>query len=428
MALTIFLTVFLVAMLLGMPIAFAMIGASIVYALMASVDLGLLTLQMYSGLDSFLLLAIPLFILTSEVMDRSGVAERIFDFAHVLVGRLPGGMAHVDVVNSVIFSGMSGSALADVGGIGRMGYLAMVNNGYQAPFSAAVVVSSSVVGPLIPPSIPMVVLAMVSGISIKHLFFGGALPGILLAVAMFIYIHMRFRKTHQRIGGPWSWPMLAAATSRSFLPLLTPVVLLGGIWGGVVTITEAAGLAVLYALFLGLIVYRTLGAADLWASLKGVFVACGPILILLPAAKVFGFVLTVEQIPQLFSSAVLALTENPWLILLAINLLFLVVGLFSDPTVNIMLFVPIVMPLATAIGMDPVHFGVMVVFNCMLALVTPPAGAALFAIIGMDRQRLSLESLVKAMTPFYAILLGLLLLTALVPGVSTWLPNLMFGR
>ena len=429
MELGIFLAVFAIAMLLGMPIAFAMIIGTVAYAVLAQIDLGFLTLQMFAGLDSFLLLAIPLFILTSEVMDRSGVATRIYDFAHVLVGRLPGGMAHVDVVNSVIFSGMSGSALADVGGIGRMGYQSMVNKGYAAPFSAAVVVSSSVIGPLIPPSIPMVVLAMVSGISIQRLFFGGAVPGLLVAVAMFVYIHLRFRRTHVPSGeSVWSFPALAAAVANAFLPLLTPVVLLGGLWFGVVTITEAAGLAVSYALLLGLVVYRTLVPAEMWASLKSVFHACGPILILLPAAKVFGFVLTLEQVPDLFTQTVLAITDNPWLILLAVNLLFLVAGLFSDPTVNIMLFVPIVLPLAQSIGMDPVQFGVMVVFNCMIGLVTPPVGAALFAIIGLDRKRLSLESLVRAMLPFYAMLLGLLVLIALVPALSTALPNALFDK
>ena len=429
MELGVFFAVFVIAMLLGMPIAFAMIIGTVAYALLAQIELGFLTLQMFAGLDSFLLLAIPLFILTSEVMDRSGVATRIYDFAHVLVGRLPGGMAHVDVVTSVIFSGMSGSALADVGGIGRTGYLAMVNKGYPAPFSAAVVVTSSVIGPLIPPSIPMVVLAMVSGISIQRLFFGGALPGLLVAVAMFIYIHMHFRRTHvPSKESLWSFPVLAAAFATAFLPLLTPVVLLGGIWFGVVTITEAAGLAVSYALILGLVVYRTLGPTEMWDSLKSVFRSCGPILILLPAAKVFGFVLTLEQLPTLFSQTVLAVTDNPWLILIAVNLLFLIAGFFSDPTVNIMLFVPIVMPLAQSIGMDPVQFGVMVVFNCMIGLVTPPVGAALFAIIGMDSKRLTLESLVRAMPPFYMILMGLLVLIALVPAVSTALPNALFGK
>ena len=429
MELGIFFAVFLLTMLLGMPIAFAMIISTVAYALIAQIELGFLTLQMFAGLDSFLLLAIPLFILTSEVMDRSGVATRIYDFAHVLVGRLPGGMAHVDVVTSVIFSGMSGSALADVGGIGRTGYLAMVNNGYPAPFSAAVVVTSSVIGPLIPPSIPMVVLAMVSGISIQRRFFGGALPGLLVAVAMFVYIHMHFRRTHVPSKDSfWSFPVLAAAFANAFLPLLTPVVLLGGIWFGVVTITEAAGLAVSYALILGLVVYRTLGPTQIWESLKSVFHSCGPILILLPAAKVFGFVLTLEQLPTLFTQTVLTVTDNAWLILIAVNVLFLVAGFFSDPTVNIMLFVPIVMPLAQSIGMDPVQFGVMVVFNCMIGLVTPPVGAALFAIIGMDSKRLTLESLVRAMPPFYMILLGLLVLIALVPAVSTALPNALFGK
>ena len=424
MTLLAILILFFVLFVLGMPIAFAMITAAWAYALLADIDLGFLALQMFTGLDFFVLLAIPLFILTSEVMNRSSVASRIFDFANSLVGFVPGGLGHVNVLTSIIFSGMSGSAVADVGGIGRLCYQSMVDKGYDKPFSAAVTASSAVIGPIIPPSIPMVVFSMVSGVSVAKLFFGGAVPGLLIGLALMAYIYFKaVRKGYPRNARQGLAHVLRSLID-GFFPLLTPAILLGGIYLGVVTITEAAALAVVYALILGGLAYRMLGMRQFIDCLRNVFIICGSILILLPAAKVFGFVLTAENVPSLFSDYVLAISDNKIFILIAINLLFLLLGCVSDPNVNIMLFVPIVMPLAEAIGMDPVHFGVIVVLNCMIGLVTPPVGALLFALCGMEN--IPMEHIIRRMWPFIGILLGLLVVISVWPALVLTLPNYLF--
>ena len=425
MALTIFLGLFVLLFILGMPIAFAMIFSATAYALMTGIDLGFMAIQMFTGLDSFVLLAIPLFILASEVMNHSSVAKRIFDFANAMVGFIPGGLAHVNVVSNIIFSGMSGSAVADVGGIGRICYKAMVKDGYEAPFSAAVTATAAVIGPIIPPSIPMVVFSMVSGVSVAKLFFGGAVPGLIIGLFMMIYIYIVAKKRGYPCSPRQTFAEVIATTIQGFFPLLTPAIMLGGIWLGFVTITEAAALAVFYTLVLGVVAYRLMGVRKFIECLRNVFIFCGPILILLPAATIFGFVLTSESIPKLFTDFVLGISSNTIFILFAINLLFIVLGCISDPVVNIMMFVPIVMPLATTIGMDPVHFGVMVVFNCMIGLVTPPVGTLLFCLCGFEGMRL--ETLVRAMWPFLFILLGILVLITAFPPLVVALPNFLFG-
>ncbi|MDQ2084273.1 TRAP transporter large permease [Xanthobacteraceae bacterium Astr-EGSB] len=424
MELGIFFAVFVVLFLLGLPIAFAMITSTLAYALMADIDLGFLSTQMFAGLDSFVLLAIPLFILASEVMNTSSVAKRIFDFCDAMVGHVPGGLGHVNVAANIIFSGMSGSAVADVGGIGRICYNAMVKAGYPSPFSAAVTAAAAVIGPIIPPSIPMVVFAMVSGVSVARLFFAGAVPGLIIGLFMMVYIYVAARRCGYPMAARQGFARMITSFMHGFLPLMTPAILLGGIWLGFVTITEAAALAVFYAAALGGLAYRLLGPKEFYDCLKNVFVFSGPILILLPAAKVFGFVLTSENIPTLFADYVLAISSNKLFVLLAINVLFLFLGCISDPTVNIMLFVPIVMPLAKTIGMDPVHFGVMVVFNCMIGLITPPVGTLLFCLCGFEK--MPLEVLVRAIWPFVIILLAILVLIALFPAIVLTLPNYLF--
>lgn len=425
MELAIFFSIFVVLFLLGLPIAFAMIASTLAYALMTDIDLGFLSTQMFAGLDSFVLLAIPLFILASEVMNTSSVAQRIFKFCDALVGHVPGGLGHVNVVANIIFSGMSGSAVADVGGIGRICYNAMIKQGYPAPFSAAVTATAAVIGPIIPPSIPMVVFAMVSGVSVARLFFGGAVPGLIIGIVMMIYIYIAAKRCGYPIAATrQTLSQALAAFIQGFLPLLTPAILLGGIWLGFVTITESAALAVFYTALLGAILYRLLGAKEFYDCLKNVFIFSGPILVLLPAAKIFGFVLTTENIPTLFADYVLAISTSKLFVLLAINILFLFLGCISDPTVNIMLFVPIVMPLAKIIGMDPVHFGVMVVFNCMIGLITPPVGTLLFCLCGFEK--MSMETLVRAIWPFIILLIAILAVITLVPALVLTLPNLLF--
>jgi len=281
-----------------------------------------------------------------------------------------------------------------------------------------------VIGPIIPPSIPMIVFSMVSGVSVAKLFFAGAVPGLLIGLVLMLYVYFVAKRRNYPAGGATSWRVLGQALVAGTLPLLTPVILLGSIYFGIVTITEAAAVATLYALALGVFAYRTLSLADFVDCLKNTFVTGGSILILLPAAKVFGFALTTEGVSAMFAGAVLGISSDPLFVLLMINLLFLGLGLISDPNVNIMLFVPIVMPMALAVGLDPVHVGVVIVVNCMIGLVTPPVGGLLFAICGLEKLRM--EEVTRAIWPFLAILLGVVAVISLVPQLSLALPRMLF--
>lgn len=421
MAFAVFLVSFAVLFVVGMPIGFAMLVAAWLYAVFTHTDLSFLTLEMFSSLDSFVLMAIPMFLLTAEVMNVSTVSDRIFRFANSLVGFIPGGLGHVNVVNSVIFGSMSGSAAADAGGIGYLSYKAMADRGFGKPFSAAVTASSSMIGAIIPPSIPMVIYAMVAGTSIGQLFLGGIIPGLLMGLAMMIVIYFVSLKRKYPVEKRMSFRGVAAATIGGFFPILTPLILLGGIVFGVVTISEAAVLAVLYSCFLGVVLYRSLNLRMFIATLRSVFVSCGAILLLFPATKLFGYVITVENIPRIFADLILNVTDNGVLLILLINVFFLILGCFSDPIVNIMLFVPIVLPLMVTIGMDPVQFGVMLVLNVTIGLITPPLGGMLFITSAVTK--VPVESMVKECWPFIGVLIATLMLVAYVPQIVLWIPG-----
>lgn len=425
MGLTLFLLVFvLLFFVLGMPLAFSMIATSVLYALCNEVHLGFLALEFFGSLDTFVLLAVPLFILTSEVMNESTIGDRIFGFANSLVGHIPGGLGHVNLLTSLIFSGMSGAAVADVGGVGRLCLNAMTKEGFDEEFSAAVTGASAVIGPIIPPSVPMIIFAMVTDVSIGKLFLGGIIPGFIMALSLMIYIYFVSKKRNYPVGQRLNLRKLRQALGRGFLPLLTPVILLGSIYGGFCTVTEAAALAVLYSSLLGAFVYRRLGFQSLFSVLRKVFISIGPILIIFSAAKIFGYVLTTEKVPDLFAQVVLQFAAHPFMVILLINALFLILGCFSDPNVNIILFVPIVFPLVQMTKMDPIHFGVMVVLNAMIGLNTPPMGQLLITLKGFVD--ISYEQIIKAMWPFILILLLDLLIIILIPATTTYLPNLFF--
>jgi tripartite ATP-independent transporter DctM subunit len=362
----VFLISFAVFFLFGMPIAAAMISSSFLYCLMMGVDLAFMGTQMFTGLNTFVLIAIPMFILTAEVMNRTSVSDRIFKFCNSLVGCIPGGLGHVNIVTSIIFAGMSGSAVADVGGIGHLCYRSMVDEGFDEDFSAAVTIASSTIGPIIPPSIPAVVYAMVANVSVGKLLFGGVIPGFLMGLVLMTYVFFVSLKRKYPKKQFVSWRVLLRDILYSFIkcifPMLTPVILLGSIYTGVVTATESSALAVLYAVFLGFVMYRTMKTKDFIASLKSVFVTSGSILLVIPAAKVFGFVLTKENLQNIIFEAVTGFAgTNPVLIAGCIVVLFVALGCLSDPNVNIMLFVPMVLPLISAAGFDHVHMGICII-------------------------------------------------------------------
>lgn len=429
MLLTIFLTAFTVLFLLGMPISVAMITSSLIYIVSKGMDLGFMAMQMFSGLDNFVLIAIPMFILTAEVMNKTSVADRIFDFCNDLVGYIPGGLGHVNIATSVIFAGMSGSAVADVGGIGHLSYNAMVDEGFDKEFSASVTISSSTVGPIIPPSIPMVVYAMVSNTSVGKLFFGGILPGLIIASILMVYVSLiSIKRSYPKrnwVGIKVFLRDLLNSFIRGFLPLLTPMILLGGIYLGVVTTTEASAIAVFYSLILGFFLYRTMNLKGFIESLKNVFATCGSILLLLPAAKVFSFVMTAESLQDHIYAGMMAFAgDNRWLIMLSVNILFLILGMLSDPTVNIMLFVPMVLPMIAASGFDPIHFGIIIVVNAMIGNTTPPVGQVLLAVVGIEK--LNFEKTLKELWPQIGVLIVALIVIILIPQTVLSIPNLLF--
>ncbi len=425
MSLLLFLLLFLVLVLIRFPLSLAMIVSVVTYALTNGINLTFYATRMFSSLHSFLLLAIPFFLLTSEVMERSGVSRRLFRFAQSLVGFIPGGLGLVNVVNSVIFSGMSGSAVADAGGIGRMSYQAMADEGYDDGFSMGLTAAAAVVGPIIPPSLPMVVFAMVANQSVARLFFGGVIPGLLIAGALMLYVVYVSVVREYPVDTGFTIRGLIVSFLQAIPPLLTPLILLGGIYLGVVTITEAAVLAVVYSSVLGFIVYRTLSLRDFFESLMSVARISGPILLLIVGSTLVGHVLALENVSARIASSITGLSTNWIVVFVLINFFFILLGTISDPLVNIMLFAPVFLPVARAVGIDPIHFGVVIVLNTMIGLITPPVGQLL--VIISDFGKSSYGVMVREVRPFLVILLLVLLILVVFPQTVLLVPDLLFN-
>ena len=427
---TVFLISFVLLFLLGMPIAGAMITSSFLYALGSGIKLSIMGTRMFTSLNNFALIAIPLFILTAEVMNKTSVSDRIFGFCRDLVGYIPGGMGHVNIVTSIIFAGMSGSAVADAGGIGNLAYQAMVDEGFDEDFSACTTIASSTVGPIIPPSIPAVVYAMVANVSVGKLLFGGIVPGILMGLFMVLYVYI----WSLRNNGPklqWKgWRYYAVHLLHSFLscilPLLTPIILLGGIYLGVVTTTEAAAVAVLYALILGFIIYRNMRPRDFVLCLKNVFISSGSVMLIIAASKCFSWVLTAENLQDKIFAVFSSFAGNSrFLTALCVTLFFLVLGCLSDPNVNIMVFVPMVLPLLSNAGFDPIHAGICIIIIAMIGNITPPVGVVLMTTCSL--QHLSIERVSRKLIPWIVLLMAEVVLLWAVPGLVTFLPGLIMG-
>jgi tripartite ATP-independent transporter DctM subunit len=424
LALSVLLLMLVVTLLLRIPIGFGMLVSGVAYLVVKRQDLGLVAEQVLNGLyNSYVLLAVPLFIFAAGVMNSGTVSERLFEFALAIVGRLRGGLAHVNIIVSVIFSGMSGSAIADAAGPGIVSIRMMTKNGYSPEFSGALTAASSTIGPIIPPSIPLVIYAMVSSASVGALFLGGVLPGFLMALALMIGVHFVARARNLPREAPIAWRDYPRIVARGFLPLTLPVVLLGGIYSGVFTPTEAASVAALYALFLSAVVYRALSWKRLFLILVESSKSSASVTLIIASAFVINYAFTAEGVPALVAAWLTGMHLSPTGFLLAVNLLFLVLGCFLDTSIMLLVLVPILLPAAKLLGLDLVHLGVVLVVNMMIGLVTPPFGMLLFVINALAG--VPLKGMIREAWLFIGVLIVALLLITLVPQTVLWLPHLL---
>jgi TRAP-type C4-dicarboxylate transport system permease large subunit len=455
---------FLALMGAGVPVAIAMAGSSLVYVLVSgSVPDFVVIHRMVNGIDSFPLLAVPFFVLAGNLMNSTGITSRIYRFALALVGWLKGGLGHVNVVGSLVFAGMSGTAIADAAGLGTIEIKAMRDHGYSAEFAVGVTAASATLGPIIPPSLPFVIYAMFANVSVGALFLAGLMPGAVMALLMMAtvayYAHRRgfgrdaqFRwgklgKALVELAIVAAFPVAIWAATRAgamptaavvgalvlllvadwkfrfdaVLPILTPVLLIGGMTSGVFTATEGAIAACVWALFLGLVWYRTMNARTLIKVSMDTIETTATVLLIVAAASIFGWMLTATRTTEAIAAWVLGFTSEPWLFLLLANLLMLFVGCFLEPTAAITILVPVLLPIVHQLGIDPVHFGLIMVLNLMIGLLHPPMGLVLFVLARVSK--LSFEQTTMAILPWLLPLLASLILVTYVPSISLWLPR-----
>jgi tripartite ATP-independent transporter DctM subunit len=424
-ALIILAIVLVAGMLLRMPIGFSMLAAGAGYLLVKGQDMGLLAEQVGNGLyNSYVLLAVPMFVFAANIMNAGTVSERIFDFCRILVGRMRGGLAQVDILVSVIFSGMSGSAIADAAGPGLVTIRQMLKKPEYTPgFAGAVVVASATLGPIIPPSIPMVIYALVSGASVGALFLGGVVPGALMALLMMVVVHIIATRRNMPREDPIplrEWPSILY---RGALPLSMPIVLLAGIYSGAFTPTEAAAVAALHALLLAGVVYRALTWRSFWGVVMESTRSSAVITLILAGSFVLNYAFTAEGVPQSMATWVDSMHLSQLHFLLLVNLMFLVLGCFLDVSVLLLVFVPMLLPAARLLGVDLVHFGVLVVLNMMIGLIHPPFGMLLFVTKALTG--IPIGAMMREGWPFLLMLLALLLAMTVFPQIVLWLPHTM---
>jgi len=418
------LIVFAFLMFSGVPLSFSMLLSSALYFLSIGRPMYLLAHRMFTGIDTFTLMAIPFFILAAELMVLSGTAERLLKFTDILVGRFHGGLAYVNVLASMLFGGASGSAIADVAGLGVLEINMMERGGYDKPFSTALTISSAIQGPLIPPSIMMVLIGATTGTSIGALLVGAAIPGLLVGIAQITVVFF----IGKRRGFPVSESTLSRGekviASLSAIPfLMMPLIIIGGILGGLVTPTEASAVAVAYGLILVLAYSRkTFTPRDFQVLLYRTVIVSASILLLSGASNVFGWILATEQVPTMVSNALLTVSQNRYVILLIITAFLLAWGMVMDSLPAILILSPILFPIATRIGVNPIHFGVLMGFNLIIGLITPPYGAALFT--GTIISGLPMEKLTREMVPFIGASILILLLITFVPEIVLFIPRL----
>ncbi len=416
---------FLAMMVSGLPVAMAMAGASLIYVMSTgNIPDFVVIHRMYGGVDSFPLLAVPFFIFAGNLMNSAGITNRIYNFALALVGWLKGGLGHVNVVGSMIFAGMSGTAIADAAGLGTIEIKAMKDHGYSTEFAVGVTAASATVGPIIPPSLPFVIYGMMAGVSIGQLFLAGVIPGIIMGLTMMITVAYYAHTRNYRRDAVFSWRRLGSTFVHALLALLTPVLLVGGMTFGIFTPTEGAIAASAWALLLGVAWYRTLTWRMLIKISMDTIETTATVLFIVAAASIFGWLLTVTRITEEVATAILAFTQSPAVFLLLANLLMLFVGCFLEPVAAITLLVPVLIPICKALGIDLVHFGLVMVLNLMIGLLHPPMGTVLFVLARVAK--MSFERTTMAILPWLVPLLATLALCTYVPEVVLWLPRRMF--
>lgn len=410
---------------IGLPIAFAIIGSLMYFMATAGFPYSMQSVatQMFSGISSFALLAIPLFILAGELMNESGITSRIIAFSKVLVGRVRGGLAHVNIWASVIFAGLSGSAVADTSALGRVFIPEMEKEGYPRDFAAALTAASSVIGPIIPPSIPVIIYALiVSGVSVPALFIAGIVPGILLAIFLSGYV-MIFASKYEKRAVEMPKEEKLTILIDGIIPLLMPVFVVGSILLGIVTPTEAAAFAVAYALFVGMVVFRKIHWRDLPSIFSRTMVDSAVIMLIIAAVGAANWLLTYNRIPNMLTELTLSYINVQWTFLLAVIVLFLIVGLFLEGIAAMLVLVPILHPIATSLGVDPTHFGIIVIFNLMIGLITPPMGLCLF--VADSIAKVGLARLSMRVLPLFLVEVLVLLIITFFPVTVTGLPRLL---
>jgi tripartite ATP-independent transporter DctM subunit len=422
--LALFLPIFLLLLMIGLPVFFGLLAAPglLLWLNGQPRDLALLYRNVYNGMDSFPLMAIPFFMLAGVLMNRGGITARLIEFSQAIMGHFRGGLAHVNILSSMLFAGLSGSAVADTSAIGSMLIPAMVKNGYTRKFSAAITAASSVIGPIIPPSGIMIIYSYVMGESVAALFLAGIIPGILVGLGLMLMTWVMAQRYDFPVATKRStWSERGNASIKAFFPLLTPVIILGGILGGIFTPTEASAVAVAYALIVSLFILKSMTVRDLPKLLTEAAMVSSVVLLLVGAAMAFKTVVSLSHAPEILAAWILSLSDNPLILLFLINLLLFVVGMFLDAGPAIIILAPILGPIFINLGIHPVHFAIIMSVNLTVGLATPPMGLVLFVASSVSGERI--ESISKAILPFLAVEVVVIFMITYIPAVSLAIPR-----
>lgn len=424
MELTILLIVVFVLLVIGTPVTVALGVGSLVFILLEGTPSVVVLHQMISGIDSFPLIAVPFFILAGHLMNSAGITTKIFDFAKALVGWLHGGLGHVNIGASIIFAGMSGAAVADAGGLGAIEIKAMRDAGYDDDFSVGITAASSTIGPIIPPSLPLVIYGVMAGCSIGELFAAGLVPGLLMGLSLMVMVSLYARKRKYPRDAAFSITRLWSTFKKAFLPLLTPIIIIGGILSGLFTPTESAIAAVAYALLLGLVVYKSLTWRHIIRVSMDTIETSAAILMIVASATIFAWILIDQQVAEILADSLLGFSTNKTVILLIMMAVILLIGCFMETIAAITILVPVLLPIAQQVGIDPVHLGLIVILNLMLGLLTPPVGMVLYVLSKVSGVKF--EKCVVATAPFIVPLFIVLMLITFIPEIAMWLPNIAY--